>query len=107
MAHKTIALTTELRERLLEVHSVRISETIRRRLQIPLVKRLITQGHASLHIKGRWVHSSVVRAADCRSAGPWFKSGCALIFEQNRYKQSRHASSAHSTLAENEAHSMT
>ena len=26
-----------------------------------------------------WVHSSVVRAADCRSAGPWFKSGCALI----------------------------
>ena len=23
------------------------------------------------------VHSSVVRAADCRSAGPWFKSGCA------------------------------
>jgi hypothetical protein len=26
-----------------------------------------------------WVHSSVVRAADCRSAGPWFKSGCALF----------------------------
>ena len=26
-----------------------------------------------------WVHSSVVRAADCRSAGPWFKSGCALV----------------------------
>jgi hypothetical protein len=25
-----------------------------------------------------WVHSSVVRAADRRSAGPWFKSGCAL-----------------------------
>ena len=25
-----------------------------------------------------WVHSSVVRAADCRSAGPWFESGCAL-----------------------------
>ena len=25
-----------------------------------------------------WVHSSVVRAADCRSAGPWLKSGCAL-----------------------------
>ena len=25
------------------------------------------------------VHSSVVRAADCRSAGPWFKSGCALL----------------------------
>ena len=26
-----------------------------------------------------WVHSSVVRVADCRSAGPWFKSGCALF----------------------------
>ena len=25
-----------------------------------------------------WVHSSVVRAADCSSAGPWLKSGCAL-----------------------------
>ena len=22
----------------------------------------------------------MVRAADCRSAGPWFKSGCALLF---------------------------
>ena len=28
---------------------------------------------------GRRVHSSVVRAADCRSAGSWFKSGCALF----------------------------
>ena len=28
---------------------------------------------------GIWVHSSVARAADCRSAGPWFKSGCALF----------------------------
>ena len=27
----------------------------------------------------RWVHSSVVRAANCRSAGSWFKSGCALL----------------------------
>ena len=26
------------------------------------------------------VHSSVVRAADCRSAGPWFKSRCALSY---------------------------
>ena len=26
-----------------------------------------------------WVHSSVVRAADCRSAGPWFESGGALV----------------------------
>ena len=25
-----------------------------------------------------WVHSSVVRAADCRSAGPWFESGRTL-----------------------------
>ena len=25
------------------------------------------------------VHSSVVRAADCRSADPWFESGCALL----------------------------
>ena len=28
----------------------------------------------------KWVHSSVARAADCRSAGPWFKSGCALHY---------------------------
>jgi hypothetical protein len=28
---------------------------------------------------GRRVHSSVVRAAECRSAGPWYKSGCALF----------------------------
>ena len=26
-----------------------------------------------------WVHSSVAREADCRSAGPWLKSGCALL----------------------------
>ena len=25
-----------------------------------------------------WVHSSAVRVAHCRSAGPWFESGCAL-----------------------------
>ena len=25
------------------------------------------------------VYSSAVRAADCRSAGPWFDSGCALF----------------------------
>ncbi len=29
--------------------------------------------------RGKRVHSSVVRAADCRSAGPWLKSGCALL----------------------------
>ena len=35
-------------------------------------------GHgATQHSK--W-DSSVVRVADCRSAGPWFKSGCALCF---------------------------
>ena len=32
-----------------------------------------------------WVHSSVVRAADCRSAGPWFKSGCALLSASPRF----------------------
>ena len=26
-----------------------------------------------------WVHSSVARPADCRSARPWLKSGCALL----------------------------
>ena len=30
-------------------------------------------------LSNKRVHSSVVRAADCRSAGPWFKSGCALF----------------------------
>ena len=38
-----------------------------------------------------WVHSSVVRAADCRSAGPWFKSGCALHLASR-------AAFAHSTV---------
>ena len=38
-----------------------------------------------------WVHSSVVRAADCRSAGPWFKSGCALLVAK------RHTSPSPST----------
>ena len=33
--------------------------------------------HAT-HSTSHRVHSSVARAADCRSAGPWFKSGCAL-----------------------------
>ena len=33
-----------------------------------------------------WVHSSVVRAADCRSAGPWFKSGCALFAAADIYR---------------------
>ena len=27
----------------------------------------------------KWAHSSMARAADRRSAGPWFKSGCALF----------------------------
>ena len=36
-------------------------------------------GHGATQ-PSKWVHSSVVRAADCRSAGPWFKSGCALCF---------------------------
>ena len=35
-----------------------------------------------------WVHSSVVRAADCRSAGPWLKSGCALGKECRPFAES-------------------
>ena len=31
------------------------------------------------------VHSSVVRAADCRSAGPWLKYGCALLRKEPTY----------------------
>ena len=31
------------------------------------------------YLEQPWVHSSVARAADCRSAGPWLKSGCALL----------------------------
>ena len=34
--------------------------------------------YVSEQMLNTWVHSSVVRAADCRSAGPWLKSGCAL-----------------------------
>ena len=37
----------------------------------------------------RWVHSSVVRAADCRSAGPWFKSGCALVVCTGGHRERR------------------
>ena len=36
-----------------------------------------------------WVHSSVVRAADCRSAGPWFKSGCALWHDSPNVEPSK------------------
>ena len=36
-----------------------------------------------------WVHSSVARAADCRSAGPWFKSGCALMRKHARNRRER------------------
>ena len=36
-----------------------------------------------------WVHSSVVRAADCRSAGPWFESGCALHRECHHWVSQR------------------
>ena len=44
-------------------------------------KRLAKIAPRSAHlniIKSSWVHSSVARAADRRSAGPWFESGCAL-----------------------------
>ena len=52
-----------------------------------VVPRPLAVGEPDLKQRGKnkiswfsiiWVHSSVVRAADCRSAGPWFKSGCAL-----------------------------
>jgi hypothetical protein len=41
---------------------------------------LASRRHASDNHAGacRRAHSSLVRAAGCRSAGPWFKSGCAL-----------------------------
>jgi hypothetical protein len=39
--------------------------------------------HKRVIYMAMWVHSSVVRAADCRSAGPWFKSGCALLLASN------------------------
>ena len=42
---------------------------------VPLARRR-ARSHATTDT---WVHSSVVRAADCRSAGPWFKSGCSLL----------------------------
>ena len=49
-----------------------------------------------------WVHSSVARAADCRSAGPWFKSGCALLYfislqERGSYEPSLLMGSIHFT----------
>ena len=39
-----------------------------------------TYDYSDAHVQTMhtWVHSSVVRVADCRSAGPWLKSGCAL-----------------------------
>ena len=40
---------------------------------------------AEMRPQNPWVHSSVARAADCRSAGPWFKSGCALLFLDKHY----------------------
>ena len=36
-------------------------------------------------VDDHWVHSSVARAADCRSAGPWLKSECALYSTRVRY----------------------
>ena len=61
-------------------------------LQSPLAAANVLPAHAVATVTLRWlarlaqnhswasrVHSSVVRAADCRSAGPWFKSGCALL----------------------------
>ena len=52
------------------------------RHRLPMVKPMtsVLKAHGPRCTKAiTWVHSSVVRAADCRSAGPWFKSGCALV----------------------------
>ena len=46
------------------------------------IKSLVSE-HKRVIDMAMWVHSSVVRAADCRSAGPWFKSGCALLPASN------------------------
>ena len=45
-------------------------------------RRLAARIEKELLQAAQWVHSSVVRAADCRSAGPWFKSGCALLLAE-------------------------
>ena len=42
-------------------------------------RSMLAQPDLPCAVSSIWVHSSVVRAADCRSAGPWFKSGCALL----------------------------
>ncbi len=52
--------------------------------------------HKQMIEMAMWVHSSVVRAADCRSAGPWFKSGCALLPAPYRHhNHRRHCSFRH------------
>ena len=32
-----------------------------------------------------WGYSSVVRAFDCRSTGPWFKPGCQTLYFNNEH----------------------
>ena len=42
-----------------------------------------------LWIQNPRVHSPVVRAADCRSAGPWFNSGVeVMVYLHDRIRQS-------------------
>ena len=50
--------------------------TPRRKHAAPISLAMRTNGLRNINFTR--VHSSVVRAADRRSAGPWFKSGCAL-----------------------------
>jgi hypothetical protein len=58
--------------------AMRVTESITQRS----IKSLVSE-HKRVIDMAMWVHSSVVRAADCRSAGPWFKSGCALLPASN------------------------
>ncbi len=48
-----------------------------------LCPRRRSHGKAVVCAGACWVHSSVVRAADCRSAGHWFKSWCVLCLRQS------------------------
>ena len=50
-----------------------------RRLRRPPLAAADKNAEQKTQRPAKRVHSSVVRAADCRSAGPWFKSGCALF----------------------------
>ena len=59
--------------------SARCRDSARQAAFPPLFAVCASIGHNCAVSRKPWVHSSVVRAAGCRSAGPWLKSGCALI----------------------------